>query len=102
MNDPMVKTKDYVEQAGTFGSCPREIRDQIYRLCLVTHVEIIPYPQPHEHRSHSYVKAQFPYPALLAVNSKYFTSLPFLFKGERGTSELRHRRCFREEQDSTL
>lgn len=82
MNDLMAKTEGYVEQGGTFGSCPFEIRNEIYRLCLITHVEIVPYPQPHERdKSYLSVKPQFPSPALLAINSTYFTSLLFLHKG---------------------
>lgn len=61
----------YTKQAHTFGSCPIEIRNEIYRLCLITHVEIIPYPETHEQETYVSVKAQFPSPALLAVNSTY-------------------------------
>lgn len=80
MDDVTAKTEAYTKQACTFGACPFEIRHQIYVLCLVTHVEIIPYPEAHEQETYLSVKAQFPSPALLAVNSTYSMSLLFLFK----------------------
>lgn len=82
MGDPSAAFGLEPKPVTTFASCSRKIRDNIYRYCLVTAVEIIPYPEPHEQAIRQSTKHQYPSPALLAINKTFGREARSILYGE--------------------